>query len=139
MCIRDRDKIDDLVDDEENPPRPSTPGSGGSNVSSSSGGINAALTNDREEIKLPQTQPEQPEQTDKYFNDLDNAAWAEEAINNLYGKEIISGYGDNTFKPSNSMTREEFAVLAVKAFGLLDEDASCDFEDVSEDVYKRQL
>jgi hypothetical protein len=44
--------------------------------------------------------------------------WAYEMINKLVGMGCISGYPDGTFKPDNTITRAEFAVVLVKAFGL---------------------
>ncbi len=44
--------------------------------------------------------------------------WAYEMINKLVGMGCISGYPDGTFKPDNAITRAEFTVVLVKAFGL---------------------
>ncbi|NLJ76142.1 MAG: S-layer homology domain-containing protein [Peptococcaceae bacterium] len=43
--------------------------------------------------------------------------WAEKQISNWVDNELIAGYPDGTFKPDNSITRAEFAVLANKACG----------------------
>lgn len=43
--------------------------------------------------------------------------WAEKQISNWVDNELIAGYPDGTFKPNNSITRAEFAVLANKACG----------------------
>ncbi len=40
------------------------------------------------------------------------------AIESLASRAIISGYDDDTFRPDNTMTRAEFAVIVVKALGL---------------------
>ncbi|MBO5929797.1 MAG: S-layer homology domain-containing protein [Clostridia bacterium] len=52
------------------------------------------------------------------FPDVDsNYAWAEEAINSLSEEGIITGYEDGTFKPGNSITRQEAITLFSKAMG----------------------
>ena len=66
------------------------------------------------------------------FNDISNVSWASDAIVSLCGKNIINGYGDNTFKPNNSITREEFVKIIVTAFGYsIDTDAYNAFSDLS--------
>ena len=52
------------------------------------------------------------------FNDLASVAWASEAIESLYKKSIISGKGDEKFFPDDNIKREEFAKIAVLAFGV---------------------
>ncbi len=44
--------------------------------------------------------------------------WAEASINKLVALGAIKGYTDGTFKPSNNITRAEFATVLVKAFKL---------------------
>ncbi len=39
--------------------------------------------------------------------------YAEKAINKLVGYEVVNGYGDNTFKPENKVTRAEFVTMTV--------------------------
>lgn len=69
------------------------------------------------------------------FTDLDTASWAAESIQALVDKNVLSGYGDGTFRPNNSTTREEFVKIVVAAFGLMDEAAACDFTDVPADAW----
>ena len=58
--------------------------------------------------------------------------WAEQYINSLVGKKIISGYEDNTYRPENLITRAEAAVLIVKMLGLdISENKNLDFDDNS--------
>jgi hypothetical protein len=52
------------------------------------------------------------------FVDIDTNYWASSAIMNLAKTNVISGYEDNTFKPDNHVTREEFASLIAKQFYL---------------------
>ncbi|MCI8404750.1 MAG: hypothetical protein HFE49_07610 [Clostridia bacterium] len=48
------------------------------------------------------------------FSDVSADAWYTNAVNFVKDKEYISGYENNTFKPENSITRAEFAVLIGK-------------------------
>lgn len=67
------------------------------------------------------------------FTDIDNVAWAQEAINALADKGIISGRSEHIFDPDANITRAEFATIIVKAFGFEDADATVDeFADVTE-------
>lgn len=72
------------------------------------------------------------------FQDLDQAAWAADAINFLAKKGIISGYSETTFAPNASITRAEFAKLISTLYGLVSESsvfASQTFADVSKDAW----
>lgn len=51
------------------------------------------------------------------FNDVYNH-WAKNTINLFVRDGYINGYGDNTFKPDNSITRAEFVKILNKYFGL---------------------
>lgn len=53
----------------------------------------------------------------KGFSDV-SGHWAENEINFLASRGIISGYDDNTFRPNNAVTRAEFVKLIVKGFDL---------------------
>lgn len=46
-----------------------------------------------------------------------NYSWAQEAINSLSQSGVITGYDDGTFKPGNSITRQEAITLFSKALG----------------------
>lgn len=48
------------------------------------------------------------------FNDMAGHEWSNRAISTLSNAGIIKGYPDGTFKPSNSITRAEFATIAAK-------------------------
>ena len=74
--------------------------------------------------------PDEPEKiTD--FSDIQEAQWAAEKIKAMASKNIISGYEDKTFKPNKLVTREEFVTMLVRAFGIYDAAATCEFEDVN--------
>ena len=69
------------------------------------------------------------------FNDIAGFSWAQEAITSLYSKGIISGYGDGSFAPQNSIKREEFVTIAVSAFYKDSEGVECGFSDVPENAW----
>ena len=71
------------------------------------------------------------------FTDMDQAEWARESVEAFTQKGIVSGYGDGTFCPNASLTREEFVKIAVSAFypdkqGFKD---SSGFEDVKAEAW----
>lgn len=45
------------------------------------------------------------------FKDV-KGRWSERAISSLVDKQIMSGYSNGTFRPTQNITREEFAVIA---------------------------
>jgi hypothetical protein len=51
-------------------------------------------------------------------------------INALVGLGIINGYSDNTFRPNNTLTRAQAAIMIVRAAGLSIEGVSSSFTDV---------
>ena len=67
------------------------------------------------------------------FDDLEGVAWAENEINYLADKGIISGVSYNKFAPEQTLTREQFATMLVNAFNLSDNNAVADFSDVHEE------
>lgn len=72
----------------------------------------------------------------KIFQDVGNH-WAATAIYNMTQMGIINGYDDNTFKPGNKITREEFAALLTNTFSLEREEVTSkktsSFQDVEVD------
>jgi len=68
------------------------------------------------------------------FTDVDGTFWAKEEINSMAQMGILSGYEDNSFKPNNPVTREEFASLITRAFYLeIPSGATQTFMDVGTD------
>lgn len=51
------------------------------------------------------------------FNDI-TGHWAEAAISEMYLKDILKGYPDNTFKPNNPITKIQAVVMLVRVMGL---------------------
>ncbi len=64
------------------------------------------------------------------FTDLDNVPWAEEAINALYSKNVVSGVGNNKYNPDGNVKREEFVKMLVIALGYPVTDGATEFADV---------
>lgn len=64
------------------------------------------------------------------FKDLNGYSWAEEYIDALAEKGIISGTSQDTFAPGNNVKREEFVKVIVNLFGYDTTNATCNFTDV---------
>lgn len=54
----------------------------------------------------------------KKFKDVQSTYWANEYIQVLVNNGILSGYSNGNFAPEKGITREEFAVVLFKTFGL---------------------
>ncbi len=68
------------------------------------------------------------------FSDLGNHTWASDAISTLAADGIIKGTTASTYSPANNITRADFALLLVRAFGLTSENTE-NFADVSASDY----
>lgn len=64
------------------------------------------------------------------FSDVRTNAWYANTIGFMADKNIVSGYEDNTFRPENTITRAEFAVIAAKFTGVSGGDT--ELKDVSD-------
>ncbi|MBE6911610.1 MAG: hypothetical protein E7473_03705 [Ruminococcaceae bacterium] len=84
---------------------------------------NDSTTDVEEDIILP------PAESNIRFMDLGAHVWAVDAINALADKGIIKGTSKTTFSPGNNITRADFAILLVRAFGLSSENTE-NFADV---------
>nr|WP_312577126.1 S-layer homology domain-containing protein [Sedimentibacter sp.] len=74
------------------------------------------------------------------FNDLKGYEWAEECILSLASRGIISGRGDEIFAPGESITRAEFAALAMRALkSRPGTTGSLNFNDVEEDSWYNEI
>lgn len=49
------------------------------------------------------------------FDDVAEGAWYYETVRIASALKVVSGYGDGTFRPDNTITREEMAVMTQKA------------------------
>ena len=72
-----------------------------------------------------------PPQEEVIFNDI-KGHWAQKTIEEFVKKGYINGYGDNTFKPQNSMTRAEFIRVVNNVFGYTQKGEE-EFKDVNKD------
>ncbi|RED52562.1 M20/M25/M40 family metallo-hydrolase [Cohnella lupini] len=77
----------------------------------------------------PPTEPTTPV-TVPDFKDLGKATWAITAIQSLAAKGIVTGVSADKFEPLKQVTRAEFLTMLIRAFGLLDKDATVSFGDV---------
>jgi len=57
----------------------------------------------------------------RIFKDMDMEAIYEEAVSRLFALGIVNGNGAGEFRPNDALTREEFAIIMVRASGLEDE------------------
>jgi len=71
------------------------------------------------------------------FNDIDVVGWALNCINALAEQNILSGYGDGSFRPNNHITRAEVAKIITVGFKINITDASFDYRDVLENDWYR--
>lgn len=70
----------------------------------------------------------EPAKPDVTFSDI-AGHWAEAFIKQAVGRGIISGYPDRTFKPNNTVTRAEFAVMLMNTLKPQGEGAALSFAD----------
>ncbi len=49
------------------------------------------------------------------LNDVDSSAWYAPYVGACYAAGIITGYDDGSFKPNNNVTRQEMAVMVMRA------------------------
>lgn len=58
------------------------------------------------------------------FSDVDDTAWYFDAIENLEELEIVEGYEDDTYRPSNNVNRAELAVMLDRMISYLEDGES---------------
>ena len=81
------------------------------------------------------TTPTKTDTTDSIrFIDIDNVPWAQNAINALADRGVISGTDANTYSPHNNIRRADFIMLLVRLYDI-DAEITETFEDVTEDKY----
>lgn len=69
------------------------------------------------------------------FADLGTVSWAEEAITYLAEHGVVAGKTATEFYPNDSITREEFVKILVKALGFMNGEGTLPFNDVAEDAW----
>lgn len=124
-----RDWFDAAVADAPEDKKPSSSGGGGGGGGSSYYKPTTTPVEAPEKEQTPDIDVKEEAGTSA-FDDMAGTQWAEEAVNALYEKGVISGMGDNKFAPDMHVTREQFALMAVRAFGLEETDTESDFLDV---------
>ena len=102
-------------------------GGGGGSSSASVGGF-AVVTGETGGV----TPENNADKKSGEFTDLEDVKWAKEAIETLREKGIVSGKEKGIFAPNDSLTREEFVTMAVRAIGLQTKGENAYFDDVSE-------
>jgi len=105
-------------------------GSSGTGGSSGSSGGGSAV-GFAPSVNKP-AEPENESKKECLFKDIESVSWAKEAIVNLYGKGIISGYSEEEFKPDNEVTRAEFTKLVVSLMDDKNAEGTVNFTDVTE-------
>lgn len=126
--FKDIDELTDALDEAYGDRKQNQSGggsSGGGGGSSSKGGSGVSM--------VPTPSVAVTEEKKPVFNDMQSALWANDAVEALYAKGIISGNDIGGFEPARNISREEFVKIIVNAFLLNDENASCDFTDVPHD------
>ncbi len=68
------------------------------------------------------------------FTDLENHAWAKDAVYTLKNKGIISGINDTEFAPANNIKRGDFILILTRMLGVNNEFTE-NFADVPESAY----
>ena len=66
------------------------------------------------------------------FSNFTESHWAYKNVMDMQIRGIISGFNDNTFKPDNSLTREQFITMAVKGLKITKPNTESVFEDISD-------
>ena len=65
------------------------------------------------------------------FNDM-SGHWAEKVVDEMATKGILNGFEDGTFKPNESVTREQFAKILVESLKIEEKENNIIFQDVEE-------
>lgn len=63
----------------------------------------------------------------KIFNDLDDFSWAKEAIEKMFFKGLIEGYGNGVYAPQKSVSKLEAIIMALRVMGWEDDSRSIDY------------
>ncbi len=69
---------------------------------------------------------------EKYFVDMTDFEWAQDAVEDLYSNGAISGKGERIFAPRDNVTREEFVKMIVEVFDVVMPEGESGFADVDE-------
>lgn len=80
---------------------------------------------------------DEPTKTTEKFSDINECLWAKDAIEKLAEEGYINGYDDGTYKPNNSVTREEFTKMLMSLLGYheTEEEAKVVLSDIDENAW----
>lgn len=137
--FRDADELREFFDRQaalrkaaEDKPSSGGTGSGASGGGGRGGGSGGVLLSD---ISNHEADRVIPDHEQVGFHDVAADYWAYQEIEALSEKGVIAGNGDGSFAPEGTITREEFAKMAVLAFEYFQEGATAEFADVQPDAW----
>lgn len=67
----------------------------------------------------------------KAFNDVKTNKWYASDVAKITAAGMMNGYEDNTFKPEQTVTREEAAAIMTRAYALVAKEGTLNFKDAS--------
>ncbi len=108
---------------------------GGSGGSSSGGGVTSGSGNSGSGTTSTYIKPTAQNTAKVSFGDISNVPWAKEAILGLAEKGVINGMSEGVFEPETLVTREQFAKMAVLAFGFKTDDQNISFADADSEAW----
>lgn len=101
-------------------------------------GVTAGVTfPDLWKVETASAQGQQPQQQSS-FPDIEPNYWASPFIEGLAQEDIVVGYPDGTFRPTQNIERDEFAALIRKAFDVTERreiSSGSEFNDVPENYW----
>lgn len=114
-----------------------TTSGGGGGTGGGGGGEVVKTANVNTQISQDENQKDPNVEIKDYYTDVADSAyyWASDAILNLTKAQIVSGYGDKTFAPGNSVTRAEFMKMIINVLGMADITATTTFTDVDPNAW----
>lgn len=126
-----QNEIDDANYVEPEKKKPSSSGGGGGGIKLSVSYADKKDEQDKTETE-EETKPQAPKPQTYKFNDLSSALWAQNEIEYLAERGIVSGRDSETFDPDGLITREEFVKLLVGALKLPEYNTENSFNDVKD-------
>ena len=111
-------------------------GAGSAGTTSSGGRPSvSASTSSSSQVEEPSDSDKIQEEQKVYFNDIEGVSWAEESINELTDRNIISRNDTMQFRPYDYITREEFVKLIVCTLSLKNTSGNVLFEDMDKNAW----
>ena len=114
--------------------QPGGGGAGGGGGFGDGAGLGDVFAEESEKIQPKPVTPQNESVTE--LSDLDSVPWAKEQIVALQKLNVVSGAGDGKFYPNQTVTREEFLKMAMKAAGIDSSDnVEVPFTDVEKNAW----